>query len=309
MNNKIWKAKAPANIALIKYMGKEGGNVPYNVSLSYTLEDLYTEVSLRLIANSTKENKDSFVNPDFSEAEVGRFLKHLNRIKNILNFKDCFIVTSHNSFPKSAGIASSASSFAALTTCAFKAISDIRNTQLPSKEFMSEVSRIGSGSSCRSFFSPWCIWKIEDGVSVVEKLEIPFELDHQLVLVDTKTKKVSSSEAHQRVKTSLLMGGRAERANARCQRLLRALKNEKWDESYQVCWEDFWDMHALFETSNPSFGYMLPKTLEILRKVHSFWEKNGDGPIATVDAGPNVHLLWRKDNKEMVEKFAEYCAA
>lgn len=313
-DSNTWEAKAPANIALIKYMGKEEGNIPYNVSLSYSLEHLYTEVCLRLAVVEEGDGsadggvgEDCFINPDLSEAEIERFLRHLRYIKKALNFENGrFFVTSRNSFPKSAGIASSASSFAALTMCACKAISDIRGIQEPSKEFMSDISRVGSGSSCRSFFSPWCIWRVENGASVVEKVEIPLEIDHQLILVDTKTKEVSSSEAHRRVKTSLLMEGRAKRAQLRCEKLLEALKAVKWEDAYQICWEDFWDMHALFETSDPSFGYILPKTLEILRKVREFWKEKGDGPIVTVDAGPNVHLLWKRGD-ERAREFEEYC--
>ena len=58
-------------------------------------------------------------------------------------------------------------------------------------------------------------------------------------------------------------------------------------------------MHALFETAQPSFGYMTPGSLETLRYVRSAtWEKTGDGPIVTMDAGPNVHLLYRPENAE-----------
>lgn len=317
-NSKIWKVRAPSNIALIKYMGKSDGNVPCNTSLSYALEGLYTEVTLRLIEKreeASEENRtgteekeksaDFFENSSLSEPEVERFLKHLRYVKKLTNFGGQFYVVSRNSFPMSAGIASSASSFAALTMCAFKAISDIRGIQMPSKEFMGDVSRVGSGSSCRSFFSPWCIWRVENGASVIEKVDIPLELDHRLILVDTKAKEVLSSEAHRRVQTSLLMERRAERAEMRCEKLIAALRDVNWQEAYQICWEDFWDMHALFETSNPAFGYMLPKTLEVLRKVRSFWKEKGDGPIATVDAGPNVHLLWRKGDKR-ADEFESY---
>lgn len=303
----VWKVRAPSNIALIKYMGKTDGNVPQNVSLSYTLESLYTEVTLKLVEKAEKEwKRDYFINPDLSDSEIERFLKHLKYIKELLDFDGYFYVISKNSFPRSAGIASSASSFAALTMCAFKAISDINGMETPSREFMSNVSRVGSGSSCRSFFSPWCIWRMENGTSVVENIDIPLELEHQLLLVDTKIKEIPSSEAHRRVRTSLLMEGRAKRAEVRCGKLVEALKKAKWEDAYQICWEDFWDMHALFETSDPSFGYILPKTLEILRNVRKFWKETGEGPIVTVDAGPNVHLLWRKGDS-MAYEFREYC--
>jgi diphosphomevalonate decarboxylase len=61
-------------------------------------------------------------------------------------------------------------------------------------------------------------------------------------------------------------------------------------------------MHALFETSSPSFGYIQSKTRLVLAEIEKFRKANGDGPIATIDAGPNVHLLWRKDQDELRNK-------
>lgn len=294
----MWIAKAPSNIALIKYMGKQENNIPCNVSLSYTLDNFFTEVQLNL---NEKSAADNFINDILSENEKNRFLNHLRYIKNLLNFNGFFCVRSVNSFPKSAGIASSASSFAALTMCAFKAISNIKGIKMPSQEYMSSVSRIGSGSSCRSFFSPWCVWKEEEA----KKINFPVEVEHQLILVNSEKKDISSSEAHRRVQTSLLMQNRPQRAEFRFEKLISAFENKKWDEAYQVCWEEFQDMHALFETSFPHFGYILPETLDALIKIRKFWKDHNDGPIVTLDAGPNIHLLWKKENKELQKSFYE----
>ena len=294
----MWTAKAPSNIALIKYMGKQENNIPCNVSLSYTLDNFFTEVQLNL---NGKSDSDEFINDILSENEKNRFLNHLQYIKNLLSFDGYFSIRSMNSFPKSAGIASSASSFAALTMCAFKAISDIKGIKMPSQEYMSSVSRIGSGSSCRSFFSPWCIWREEEA----KKIDLPVEVEHQLILINSGKKNISSSEAHRRVQSSLLMHNRPQRAEFRCEKLISALKSGNWHEAYQICWEEFQDMHALFETSSPHFGYILPATLDALIKIHKFWKEHNEGPIVTLDAGPNIHLLWKKGNKEQQKSFYE----
>lgn len=62
-------------------------------------------------------------------------------------------------------------------------------------------------------------------------------------------------------------------------------------------------MHALFETAQPPFGYMAPASLEILTKARQLWQNDNDGPIVTMDAGPNVHLLWRSEQKEQARRF------
>lgn len=284
----MWTAYAPSNIALIKYMGKEAENIPINASLSYTLNQFTTTVTMEL-----SDTKDTVVDVELTVQEVERFLRHLNYIKQLTEFNGYFSIKSYNNFPKSVGIASSASSFAALTKCAFKSICTIKNIPVPSMEYMSSISRRASGSSCRSFFEPWCIWDRE----CTQKIDIkPSKILHDLIMVDDIAKTISSSEAHRLVRTSLLLEGRAQRANNRCEKLIYALNHNNWYEAYQLCWEDFSDMHAMFETSYPHFGYMNYKTAYILTEIRKFWKNHNVGPIATVDAGPNVHLLWQTDS-------------
>ena len=112
-------------------------------------------------------------------------------------------------------------------------------------------------------------------------------------------KKISSSSAHLRIESSLLNVGRPQRAEKRLKDLIQALQNKDWHKSFEICWQEFWDMHTLFHTSSPPFHYLTPSSLEVLMDLHSKWEKNGYGPLITVDAGPNIHLLsLESDNKK-----------
>lgn len=276
-------------------MGKEAGNIPCNASLSHSIDRFKTKVSLELAERDEFENS-----MNLSQFSVDRFLNHLSYIKDLTGCSENFLVKSQNNFPHSSGIASSASSFAALTLCSFKAICDIKKIPVPSYEEMSQISRVASGSSCRSFFQGWVIWEKDSAKSI----DLPLLL-HDLVLVDAKTKSKPSSEAHKLVRTSLLFQGRPERANLRLKNLISALSDNKWHDVYQICWEEFWDMHSLFETSCPHFGYMTEDTLAVLKLVQDFWGNYKDGPIITVDAGPNVHLLWRKDQENFKKLFKE----
>lgn len=83
-----------------------------------------------------------------------RFLQHLARIKAYFNYSGSFVVRSSNNFPTSSGLASSASSFAALTKCAALALSELTSQPLPAIEEQARLSMLGSGSSCRSFSLP-----------------------------------------------------------------------------------------------------------------------------------------------------------
>ena len=223
----------------------------------------------------------------------------LSAISSIIFFVK---LRSKNDFPSDCGIASSASSFAALTKCADIAFSSISGKKLTTEE-LAALSRHGSGSSCRSFYDGFVEW---DGADHIRPIVTTYlNLFHQVFIVSSAVKTVSSSQAHQRVATSLLMKGRTERAVDRLQKVKNILLGElHWKELYELSWAEFWDMHALFETAHPPFGYMAAESLALLSDVRELWAK-GDGPVVTMDAGPNVHLIWREDQVDLAKSFAK----
>lgn len=287
-----FQASAPSNIALIKYMGKRlNGNLPINSSLSLTLEHLRTTVKLEL------SNSDEFDDNrnKFSTGEKERFLNHLKFLKKEFDIDQCFKIVSDNNFPMSSGLASSASSFAALTL----AFSEFLNTKGISFDLttLSTLSRKGSGSSCRSFFSPWCLWDHKTGKA--QSINLPdYKFIHMSVLVSGK-KKISSTKAHKLVESSLLYETRAMRVANRLDKVISCLKNDKWKELYEVVKAEFWDMMSLFHTSTPSFFYIEPGSLEMLRNIEQVWKDNHAGPVVTMDAGANVHLIFRQEDKKI----------
>lgn len=291
----------PPNIALIKYMGKkdETKNIPSNSSLSYTLDQLKTTVKLTQIDVEYNENHDQWDEScQLREVEKERFIKHLNFLRKYFNIQKNYKIHSYNNFPSGCGLASSASSFAALTKCAITAFG--RNL---SPEEMAVLSRHGSGSSCRSFFSPWALWKDE----TVEAINLPYQnLVHHVVVVSKLKKNISSSEAHRRVQSSLLFTGREERAENRLEKLLKTFENKDWQNSYKILWQEFWDMHALFETAEEPFGYLSPDSLFVLNYLRQYWQTHQDGPLITMDAGPNIHVLFREDQLAQAEKIKQF---
>ena len=116
-----WTATGPANIALIKYMGKAPGNLPTNISLSYTLDHLITTVTLS-ISPTNDHIFQCQPNQTLSPSDQQRFLNHLQRLTDHFAHPTRFTVQSKNNFPSHCGIASSASSFCALTRCAIQAM-------------------------------------------------------------------------------------------------------------------------------------------------------------------------------------------
>ena len=301
-----WFAQAPANIALIKYMGKKDPekNIPGNASLSYTLDKLLTNVMLEE-HSGTKDIWEPLTIPGaqpftLPTAAQERFIQHLAMLKAYFNYSGSFVVRSSNNFPHSSGLASSASSFAALTKCTALALSELTHCPLPSIETQAALSRQGSGSSCRSFFSPWALWDDQ----TVSAIQLPYmQLFHEVIIISQDEKKVSSSAAHQRILTSPHYATRSDRASQNLKLLLTAFTAKDWTAAYQICWHEFQDMHHLFSTCDQPFSYMTEKSNAALSSVQDLWQRNGDGPIVTMDAGPNIHLLYRMDQGEMAMQF------
>ena len=319
------RCRAPSNIALIKYMGKKDSDsrIAANASMSMTLNDFFTEVSFSFEASTRREFQS--LKQDLSTSGTTRVEKHLERIwdesksffrKHGLDRFEVgkLIWNGTNNFPSSAGIASSASSFAALTTGFLGAIAkDSKKFKalIEEEEFLeglSQFCRLGSGSACRSVFGPWAFWEGESATKV-DSRTYP-ELVDFVVLVSKTEKKVSSSAAHEAVLLSPLWPGRVDRAQSRLVHLMAALKSGDLRTAANISWSEFWEMHSLFHTSNPSFTYLKPDTLKILEKLSSDSDLD-DPPIVTLDAGPNVHILVRKEQRsrweaKLKEDFSEF---
>lgn len=301
----IVEKSAPSNIALIKYMGKidESSNLPTNSSLSWTLNNLRSYVRLTLDPGLKQDQWQSLAGFDqieLSEKGKTKFLNHLKRVKDHFGVTESILIESANDFPSDCGLASSASSFAALTMAAVELCEKLKD-KFGETSFVdqAEISRNGSGSSCRSFFGPWALWYQEG----VRPLEFPVaNLKHQVIVVASGHKEVSSSEAHRRVVSSSYFQGRPQRAEQRLAYLMEALRSAEWDDIYRICWDEFEDMHQLFETSKPAFSYKKNETFEVLKFAKDLWLEQKDGPLVTMDAGANVHLLYRPDQSALIKK-------
>jgi diphosphomevalonate decarboxylase len=318
----MWiEASAPSNIALIKYMGKTDAvsNKPTNMSISYTLDELKTYVRIQRADTLMEDIWAPYIRLDLmpirlSEKGTEKFINFFQLLKKEFKLNGFYVIESANNFPSDCGLASSASSYAALTRCAHEVYlhenqsTAIKVNPYTAKE-LSKLSQKGSGSSCRSFFTPWGLWH-ETGAEET-KLNVA-DLKHMVILCDESVKAVSSSQAHTQVLTSDLFKGRPERANARFQELVSALRkpvdanHTQWKNVFQICWNEFWDMHTLFHTSRPPFMYMNGHSQTALVDILGFWGKSGDGPIVTMDAGSNIHLLFRHDQDELYENYLNY---
>jgi diphosphomevalonate decarboxylase len=288
-------AIANSNIALVKYWGKrnEELNLPFNNSISFTMDDQLQTVTTVEFDEKLKKDKVILDGVEANERESARAVKFLDVIRKMAKIKLNAIVVSKNSFPKSAGLASSASGFAALAAAASKAA----GLNLTPRE-LSMLARIGSGSACRSVFGgavEWRAGKKRDGSdSYAFQLSPPEDwrdLRNVIAIVSEDEKKVSSMEGMKRVKNSALFSCRLKTINERLRVIRNAIKTHNFAEMANAIMQESNNLHAVMLDSWPPVSYLSDVSLEIIKKVIELNESFAE-PVAayTFDAGPNAHI-------------------
>lgn len=315
----IWKS--PSNIALIKYWGKHGLQLPNNPSLSMTLDASFTQTSVQLKKRRSKKQIEidfyfeEKKQPEFAFKIEQYFLLLMQEFPWLKKYR--IEIKSENSFPHSAGIASSASSMSALALC----LSSI-HLQLGFKKTMhdfyesaSNTARIGSGSASRSLFGEFCVWgetKLIKAASNQFAIAYPDEyhsefknLQDTILLVDDGVKSVSSRAGHTLMEHHPMSAVRYQNAHQRLKDLLLALKLGDWNLFTQTIEIEALELHALMMTSTPSFILMAPESLAIIEKIRRFRNETKIPVCFTLDAGPNVHVLYADSERKKVRNFIQ----
>ncbi|MEM2963350.1 MAG: diphosphomevalonate decarboxylase [Candidatus Anstonellales archaeon] len=288
------------NIAIVKYWGMrdEEKKLPANGSISFTLgENLRTTTSVEFSPSLTSDilvlNKHRVEGRAL--AEVSRQLDIIRKIKNI---KTRAKVVTQNNFPTGAGIASSASGFAALTLAACDAL----NLNLSLRD-LSIIARQVSASASRSIYGGFVELKRgkkKDGSDSYSKQiaspdHWPNLRDLILIVSDTE-KKVSSREGMQRtVKTNPDFPFRVERAEKRITRVRHAILKKDHETLFSLAMEESDDLHQTIENSKPPFKYLNRISHSIINEVIKI---NSRELLCayTFDAGPNAHILTLEEN-------------
>ena len=305
--------RSPSNIALVKYWGKFGEQYPCNPSISFTLKNAFTETSLAYRARTNNEMQAN-VSLDFSfEGEknvlfANKIIAFFEKITPIFPFikQLHFNINSYNSFPHSSGIASSASSMSALALC----LCDVENQlfqTLQNKDIFlqksSYIARLGSGSASRSVYPKMALWgtlaseskSSNDYAIVFNNLHDKFKDFQDTILIVSKAeKKVSSRAGHALMNGNPYAETRYKQANEHLEKLLVALSNGDMNTFIQIVENEALILHALMMCSTPSFILMQPNTLTIIQKIRAFRAETKLPICFTLDAGPNVHILYPK---------------
>jgi diphosphomevalonate decarboxylase len=295
------KARASSNIAFIKYWGNqdEALRIPVNSSISMNLAGLFTETTVvwddalsadRLILNG-------------QEAEQGayqRVVQHLDVLRQRLGMQAYAEVTSANNFPMGAGIASSASSFAALTVAGVGADSGISEKELTT------MARLGSGSASRSVPDGFVYWHMGDHHenSYAESIAPAnhWNLVDVIAVISDSHKAVGSTRGHATAQTSDLQSGRLAHVEERLDIVKDAILKRDFAQFAPVVEHDSNLMHAVMMTSNPPLFYWMPTSLVVMDAVRQ-WRAEGLNVCYTLDAGPNVHCICtEQDAPEIIKR-------
>lgn len=298
---KSGKARAHTNIALIKYWGKADEKliIPMNNSLSVSLDKFYTETKVtfdsdypadQLILNGKEAN----------EKETKKIQSYMDIVREIANTDLHARIDSQNFVPTAAGLASSASAYAALAAACNEAL----QLELSDKD-LSRLARRGSGSASRSIFGGFAEW--EKGHDDETSYAHPIDADHWedelsmiFVVINNQSKKVSSRSGMSLTRdTSRFYQYWLDHVYEDIKEAKQAIEAKDFKQLGEVIEANGLRMHATNLGSQPPFTYLVQESYDAMAIVHEC-RKMGVPCYFTMDAGPNVKVLVEKKNKQLV---------
>jgi len=295
-------ARASPNIAFIKYWGNrdEALRLPSNGSISMNLDGLYTRTTVSYQPSLPFD--ELIINGrEVTGPALERVSSFLSLIRDSVKLESRAEVVSENNFPSGAGIASSASAFAALALAA----SHAAGLELSERE-LSLLARRGSGSACRSIPGGFVEWHMgsnnEDSYAFSIAAPLHWPLMDCIAIVSEAHKKTGSTEGHAIASTSPLQAARLADTPRRLELCRRAILDSDFEALTDVVELDSDMMHGVMMTSSPALHYWMPASLDVMNAVRS-WRAENVLACSTVDAGANVHVLCpEKEAQEITRK-------
>jgi diphosphomevalonate decarboxylase len=295
------KAFAPTNIALCKYWGKRDKelNLPTNSSLSISLDSLGTATEIYV---SEKPYDEVFLDNHRVSAD-SNFMARVMEFVDLLRPSPSISLTikTYNAVPTAAGLASSASGFAALIL----ALNDLFGYRLSSRE-LSIIARLGSGSAARSIYDGFVVWNKgvrEDGMdSYVTPLKTTWpEFCIGILTLSKEKKPISSRKAmNQTVATSPLYKEWPSQAEKDLETMISAIESKDFKSLGEAVEQNSFSMHATMMSAFPPIIYMKPETISTISWVHQL-RRDGVEVYITMDAGPNVKLIFLEKDAQTIQ--------
>ncbi len=294
-------AVAPSNIAFIKYWGKKDEvlRIPENGSVAMTLDKLTTTTTVEF-GNDYQDDEVLIDGEVVVGKERERVVEHLDRVRSMAGINERARVVSKNSFPKSKGLSSSASGFAALTVAA----SNAAGLRLSERE-LSMLARLGSGSACRSIPSGFVEW-VAGNSHETSYAKTIYPADHWdlvdvVVVTDSEKKHVSTTEGQKLAAGSPFYGVRLQGIEEKLILMKQYIKDKDFTAFGELCEREALEMHAVMLTSSPPLLYWQPATVRVMQAVQQ-WRREGLESYFTLNTGQDVHVLCERGIKKELEK-------
>jgi diphosphomevalonate decarboxylase len=281
---------ATSNIAFVKYWGRidDALRLPMNGSVSMNISGATTTTSVEFNPSLEKDIVE-LQGKSLDEKQIARVSSHLDRVRQLASINSRAQIVSHNNFPMGAGIASSASAFAALTVAGASAA----DLELSERE-LTILARQGSGSACRSVPAGFVQWHYGESseTSFAEQIAAPEHWDlHDLIaIVQTQHKEISSARGNALVSTSPFNAIRVKAAHQSVDIIRRAIMDKDFTTFGEETEREAIRLHVIAMTSLPPIFYWNPTTLAIIQAV-TRWRDEGLESYYTIDAGANVHVI------------------
>lgn len=309
-------AQSPSNIALVKYWGKKGIQIPTNPSISYTLSKSFTESTLKF---SPKKNEkpsiEVYLDNQKTDSFVPKIQKFFERIEPYAPYVKEFdyVLYTQNSFPHSSGIASSASGMSALSKCLISMEEILGYKEHNSMERASFFSRLGSGSACRSVFNGLVNWGENDFVEnssdlyatpLNSEIHPVFKtFNDTILLIHEGSKTVSSTVGHNLMNNHPYAETRFKEAFNNIKKLVDILASGDLEAFGKLVEHEALTLHAMMMASDPAFILMKPNTVAAIEKIWGYRRETQKPLFFTLDAGANVHLLYPNEVEVEVNEF------
>lgn len=292
-------AIAHPNIAFIKYWGNRDNalRLPANGSVSMNLAALSTHTSVTF-RDDLRADTLVIDGREISGTALARVSDFMDQVRRLAPGCGYAEIDSVNNFPMGAGIASSAAAFAALALAAAGAA----GLSLSEKD-SSRLARLGSGSACRSIPDGFCEWGVgsdEDSFAVSIAPASHWDLVDLVAVISEEHKKVTSSAGHTAAFSSPFQSERVRTAAERVLICRKAILERDFSALARVSEQDMIMMHSVMMTQAQPLFYWEPATIRLIKAVRE-WRENGLHCFATIDAGPNVHVICTREDMEAVD--------
>ncbi len=315
------KWKSPSNIALVKYWGKKNDQEPENPNISFSLKESVTITHVKyMVKEEVGMEYRFFFHGKQKDAFKPKINQFFSKIRPYFPFIDYLQmeINSENTFPHSTGIASSASAMSALSLALMSIYIDLSGNSVQENEFFKQasfISRLGSGSACRSVYPAYSVWGKNDiSKEASDKYAIPLKLNEtsffnnlrdSILIVDSGEKSLTSSGGHGLMQTHPYAAARYIQAKENFNQLVYSLNSENVDLFIDIIENEALSLHALMMSSVPGTVLLKPGSLSIMDKVRKFRYETGIKVGFTIDAGPNIHLIYHDNDEKAILNFIQ----